>query len=130
MMRRYLAGDCEALLFCSTDHFNRAGGRYMSNMNARAGELCKHYVSRYMTLLCRAAHSFQTQQSRVTSFVHHSASRKVSVLSVVDDHESMVACVLHCVTHHLTIHHRAAVIGNRDCAGLFPLSHLRQLFAL
>ena len=64
------------------------------------------------------------------ALVHRAALGEVEILGVLDDRQVERARVLERAAHQAGVHHRAAVVGDRDDAGLLHLGDVGERLAL
>ena len=85
MVRRHLARDIDAFMFCASDSFYSPLCRHVSYVDVCASFFGQNYVADSVYLFGECGHALETEKERYTSFVHDAAGRKRFVFAMIYD---------------------------------------------
>jgi hypothetical protein len=108
----------DTALFCLADHPDRPGGAHVTDMEARACQLCQCQVPADHHILCGVRDAAEPQFGRDESFVHDAFFRKARFLAVGKERQAESFRILHGPPHDAGAPDRPAVIRDADTTGM------------
>ena len=90
----------------------------MRDVITRAGHFGQQNIAGHHDVFGAAGNAAQAEAHGFEALMHVAAGAEVQILAMVDHGDAEAAGELHGAAHHARVHHRTAVVGNRDGAGV------------